>query len=89
MEGLRQLVARGGQEPTAVYLRPQLRKVDVLVSDLRALPDWRSRLTLLREHVFPPADFMRQTYSGSPRALLPALYAWRFIEGAGGWFKKG
>ncbi len=88
MEGLHQHVARRGQDPTAVYLRSHLRKVDVLLSDLRALPTWRPRLTLLREHVFPPADFMRQSYRRSPRAFLPALYAWRFIEGAGGWFKK-
>lgn len=88
MEGLHQHVARRGQDPTAVYLRSHLRKVDVLLSDLRALPTWRPRLTLLREHVFPPADFMQQSYRRSPRAFLPALYAWRFIEGAGGWFKK-
>ncbi|MEO2195106.1 MAG: nucleotidyltransferase family protein [bacterium] len=89
IQGLRQLVARGAQEPSAVYLRQHLRKVDVLVSDLRALPGWLPRFQLLREHVFPPAEFMRQTYREAPRLLLPALYGWRFIEGAGGWFRKG
>jgi hypothetical protein len=89
IEGLRQLVSDRGQEPSAVYLRPHLRKVDVLLSDLRALPAWRPRLQLLREHVFPLAAFMRQSYGVSPRLMLPALYAWRFVEGAGGWFKRG
>ena len=44
--------------PLAAYLRPDARKIDLLTADLRALPDWRSRARLLREHLFPPAEYM-------------------------------
>lgn len=61
------------------------RMVDDLVSDLRALRSWRDRARLLREHLVPPASYMRQKYHGRHPALLPALYAWRAASGAWRW----
>jgi hypothetical protein len=71
----------------AAYLRPDARKVDLLAADLRALPGWRSRARLLREHLFPPADYMRAAARGS-RAPLPVLYAVRIARGARAWFRR-
>jgi hypothetical protein len=71
----------------AAYLRPDARKVDLLTADLRALPDWRSRVRLLREHLFPPAEYMWGSYGRSSRAVLPALYLWRIVRGARRWFE--
>jgi hypothetical protein len=56
--------SRGRVSLPAVYLRPDARKVDLLTADLRALPDWRSRARLLREHVFPPAEYMLGSSAG-------------------------
>jgi hypothetical protein len=72
------------------------RMIDVLVSDLKALPGWRQRLRLLREHLFPPADYMRRRYGGFGTRhrtfgidwlLLPALYAHRCVTGAWKWLQ--
>jgi hypothetical protein len=62
-----------------------VRKVDILASDLKALPGWRQRLRLLREHVFPPAGYIRRRYAVSSPLALPALYAHRFVTGAFKW----
>ena len=74
--------------PTAVYLRRDARKVDLLAADLRALPDWRSRLRLVREHLFPPADYMFAVSGRSHPALLPALYLRRILRGSLAWFRR-
>jgi putative nucleotidyltransferase-like protein len=75
------------REPSAAYLRP-LRGIDVLMSDLAALESWGARTRLLREHMLPPADYMLRAYGASSRALLPALYAHRFVAGARRWFTR-
>jgi hypothetical protein len=72
---------------TAVYLRPNARRVDLLMADLRALPNWGARARLVREHLFPPADYMLGCYPGSTRVRLPALYMWRIARGARSWFR--
>lgn len=66
--------------------RPQLA---TLVSDLRALRSWRDRARLVREHLLPSADYMRNTYAPSSRAPLPALYLWRVMHGAWRWLRPG
>jgi hypothetical protein len=71
-----------------IYLKPGARKVDLLAADLRALPDWRSRARLVREHLFPPAEYMLSSHGGGwRRAMLPALYLWRIARGARRWFR--
>ena len=47
-------------EPSTIFLRPGMRKFDVLLDDLRAAR-WQARLTLLSEHLFPDT-----AYRGAP-----------------------
>lgn len=72
--------------PPSLYLRPRLRKADLLRADLAALPTWRRRFQLLREHLFPPASYMLARTGTRGRILLPVLYLLRIARGAGGWF---
>ena len=75
------------REPSARYLKPALRKIDILRSDLEALPGWRARALLLREHLFPPADFVTASAAPAPSKWLPLLYLKRILRGAAGWFE--
>ena len=75
-------------EPSRIYLEGQVTKSDVLVSDLKALPTWSGRLRLLREHVLPPAAFIRQRYRTRTRMMLPALYLHRLVTGASRWVRS-
>jgi hypothetical protein len=83
-----QLASIPGVEPSQVYLSGTMRKVDVLASDLQALEGWRSRIKLVREHVLPPASYMRDTYGVANPALLPLLYVWRVARGATRWWRR-
>jgi hypothetical protein len=71
----------------AVYLRPDARKVDLLLADLRALPGWRARGRLVREHLFPPAEYMRAARPGD-RTPLFVLYLRRIARGTRAWFHR-
>ena len=83
------LMPRGSSpEPSRVYVTGRMRKVDVLLSDLNALPGWGQRVKLLREHVFPPRTYMREVYGVSSPVLLPLFYALRFARGARQWFQR-
>ena len=77
----------GAREVTAGYLtaRPQ---AGALVDDLRTLGTWRQRGRLVRENLFPPADYMRRVYAPSSTMPLPALYVWRFLRGATKWLTR-
>ncbi len=75
-------------EPSAAFLRAGMRRLDVLIDDLRALPEWRSRLVLLREVVCPDAVYMRQTYAAGSSAPLAWLYARRIVSGARSWLRR-
>jgi hypothetical protein len=72
---------------SAAFLDGIHRQVDVLASDLRALPDVRSRVTLLRQHLFPSRTYMMARYQTSSRWALPWLYARRIITGAPRWLR--
>lgn len=74
-------------EPSAVFVGGGLRQVDILKSDVAATP-WRSRVRLLREHLFPGASYMRQRFPSWPVALLPIAYVWRIVIGAPRWFRR-
>jgi hypothetical protein len=82
LAGTVQAQARGAE-----FLNQDRARVDDLMSDLRALPDWRSRFRLVREHLLPPADYIRKTYGLSNPMLLPFAYAHRAVVGAGKWFR--
>ena len=68
------LAARGSSEPSEVFLWPERRKIDVLVSDLRLLGSWSAKWALLRQHLFPPATYMLERYQVS-RVCSSAQYA--------------
>lgn len=54
--------------------------------DLRALPAWRDRVTLVREHLFPSSGYMRETFGGD--GPLPVRYASRIVRGLVDWRRK-
>jgi hypothetical protein len=56
----------------------------LLVAEVGALPRWSARWQLLREHAFPPADYMLRKYETRRRWLLPALYVRRAL----GWLTR-
>ena len=74
----------GSREISAAYLRPR-RMITVVWDDLRVLPTWRERLRLIRDHMFPPAEYMRQLYAPDSTAPLALLYGLRLIRGVGKW----
>ena len=78
-----------GEEPTSAFLTKRQLRRDILLSDFRNLAGFRNRLKLAREHLFPPAQFMLQSYAVRRHSLLPFLYchraargAWRILRGA-------
>ena len=76
--------AHATAEPSAVYLAPERRWSDELVSNVRGLPRWSDRLKLLREVAFPAPAYMLRAYGlagGVASALLPALYVHRGARG--------
>jgi hypothetical protein len=75
-------------EPSAAFLGGGLRQVDILKSDLAATEGWRSRATLLREHLFPSAAFMYERYGRRAKLALPGLYMHRIVTGLPKWFRR-
>lgn len=71
-----------------VYLEGAPRLVDLLEADLAAQCDWPARFRLVREHLFPPAAYMRSVYSRWPWPLLPLAYVHRIARGAPKWFRR-
>lgn len=67
-------------EPSTRYLAG--RRLNQVLGDLVAAPDWRFRLKWLREFCFPAADYMHAKYPGASLQWLPLLYARRAAEGA-------
>jgi hypothetical protein len=74
-------------EPSAIFLRRDLRPVDRLAADLATLGP-RQRARLLREHLFPPVSFVRAKYGVQSRVVLPAMYAYRIAAGAMKWLRR-
>lgn len=72
---------------TGEFLRVGRTKFDDLRSDMQALQGWAPRVRLIREHLFPPAAYMRKAYGISHPALLPVAYAIRAVTGASKWFR--
>ena len=75
-------------EAPALYVEATGGKLDTLVSDLRSLRSWQARGRLIREHVFPPAEYMLRVYRTSHRSWLPALYVHRAITGGWRWIRQ-
>ncbi|HYN10681.1 MAG TPA: nucleotidyltransferase family protein [Vicinamibacterales bacterium] len=73
---------------TAAYLSPSRRQIHDAMWDFQALPTWGERLRLVRQHLFPPASYMRDVYAPSSTAPLPVLYARRAFRGARRWLGR-
>ncbi len=71
----------------ASYLTPK-RRADIVLDDLNALPDWKSRGRLLSQYLFPSARYMRDTYAPGSVLPLPLLYVLRPFRGVRKWFEK-
>jgi hypothetical protein len=82
------LDAAPADEASTVFLGPGVRKLDVLLDDVRVLRGWDARLTLLKEHLFPDAAYMRRTYAPGSSAPIPWLYVRRIAIGASKWFSR-
>jgi hypothetical protein len=82
-----ELLGADASEPSAAFLGRPVRHVDVARADLAALPGWRERLALVREHLCPPVSYMRGKYARWPAVLLPLAYVHRVVRGAPKWFR--
>lgn len=71
-----------GLEPSAVLTREGRGRADDLLLDFKGA-GWRERALLLREHVFPPATYMRAVFGEGPLALA---YTRRVLRGVRRWF---
>jgi hypothetical protein len=78
-DAIEALAQGSGDELSASYLDG--RRGSGLLINLRALETWRSRATLLRESLFPPAAYLSAKYDSQRRWLLPWWYARRAAEG--------
>jgi len=83
-----ELQRRAVHEEGAEVVRGPWSQADVLRVDLRALRTWRARGQLLREHLLPPASYMRARYGVRSNVLLPGLYVWRALAGAPKWLRQ-
>lgn len=70
-----------GRATTGEWLTPGrfATEFTALLTDLRALPGWRAPLQLIREHLYPSADYMRIKYAGTDKALS-VLYLRRILN---------
>jgi hypothetical protein len=55
---------------------------------VRAMRSIGQALKLARQHVLPPADYMREVYAPASSAPLPWLYARRVWRGARRWLAR-
>jgi hypothetical protein len=74
-------------EPSAKWLRGGSRAAR-LRSELAALGTWRERATLLHEHLFPSAAYLRTKYPRCPEPLLPIAALHRIVAGAPAWLRS-
>jgi hypothetical protein len=78
----------GGCQDVATLEQGSWTQARVLRLDLDALPNWRARGRLIREHLVPPASYMRARYGVHSNVLLPGLYFWRVLVGAPKWLRR-
>ena len=71
-----------GLEPSAVLTHEGRGRVDDLLLDLEGA-GWRERALIIREHLFPPAAYMRAVFGKGPLALA---YTRRVLRGVRRWF---
>lgn len=69
----------------AAFLNPRAAHARRVLSDFRHVGGWRRRVALARQHLFPPADYMRTVYAPSSTLPLWALYLRRIARGSRRW----
>jgi hypothetical protein len=74
-------------EPSSAFIGGHHALADELLSDLR-MAGWGTRAALLKEHLFPPLDYLRMRYPQWPAPLLPLAYAYRIAHGAPAWLRR-
>jgi hypothetical protein len=79
-------LSNGDRESSSIFLQEELRPVDRLKADVRALGPLAAA-RLVREHLFPPAEYMRAAYGVRHRAWLPAYYVARVLSGMSKWLR--
>ncbi len=79
------MVTDGANDPSRRLLNPERDRLQDAFDDLRALPGWRDRVRLVREHVLPPREFMFAQYHTRRAGWLPVLYAHRLVRGGAQW----
>jgi Uncharacterised nucleotidyltransferase len=57
-------------------------------ANLRALPDWRQRIALIKQVALPSSAYMMEKYQINSRLALPFLYGYRSVAGVLKWFKR-
>jgi hypothetical protein len=88
IEALRSRKSHKEHREEAIVVQGPWTQARLLRLDLDALPDWRARGRLIREHLLPSANYMRERYGVRSNLLLPALYIWRVLHGAPKWFRR-
>ena len=81
---VQQALSGGDLEPTGIFVRRGLRKVDVLVSDLRSLTAWGDRFQLFKSHLFPGSSYLSASSPAGARLAFPFI---RVIRGARKWWR--
>jgi hypothetical protein len=76
------------RQQTSIVMHGRWTQARVLRLDLQALPGWRARGRLIREHVLPPASYVQARYGVRSKLLLPGLYVWRALRGAPKWLRR-
>jgi hypothetical protein len=71
--------AAGSEGASAERLRAS--GVAWFFANLRALPDLRQRVALIKQIALPPAAYMMDKYKTKSRLALPFLYGYRSING--------
>ena len=72
-------------EVSAAFVTAPMTRLRLLRSDLRALPSWRDRISLLYEHVVPSVQYLRQSAEGRSVAIVPLMYVERLVRGLNAW----
>jgi hypothetical protein len=88
-EGVRStLASAAAREPRSRRYLGHRRHVDRILTDLALMPSWTARARLARQHVFPPARYMRDVYAPDSDLPVAVLYVQRAWRGARRWMAK-
>jgi hypothetical protein len=79
---------RSEEAATAAYMARRRRHVENVIADLRAIRGWTGRWRLVRQHLFPPPQYMRDVYAPLSAMPLPLLYVQRAVRGARKWLAR-